>query len=135
LNRSVELHDSTIAAVEMHGTDAVVRFAPAYVHRSAGSPGVDPGSGWLQDLDLIVCEATIVSRPSNLPCDISDGSLAVGEVLWDNSIPLPIAGAGPVSLSAVTTAGASLLIQGSRAEVVLRGEARYLEKFPGSDEV
>jgi hypothetical protein len=131
MNSEVEIHDSTLASVTPDGHDLVLCLAPAYVHRSAGRPGIDQGSGWLQDIDLVISEAAVESLPSEFPVDLSDGSFSVGEVRWDNSIPLPLTVSGTVSLAAVTCRGEFLAVRGTGATAVTRGELRYLEEFPG----
>jgi hypothetical protein len=50
-NAAVEIHDSTLERIEHEGDDIVAVFS-AYVHRSAGRPGIDAGSGWSQALHL-----------------------------------------------------------------------------------
>src|SRR5262245_59103732 len=80
MNSEVEIHDSTLASITPDGHDLVLCLAPAYVHRSAGRPGIDQGSGWLQDIDLVISEAVVESLPSEFPVDLSDGSFSVGEV-------------------------------------------------------
>ena len=133
MNSAVELHDSTLAGIEPFGPDVVVlRFAPAYVHRSEGEPGVDPGSGWIRDIDLVIIGAAVESRPAELPCGLADGALALGETCWDNVIPMPLAFSGAVSLSAITCGGELLVVRGSGVTVVPRGEPRHVERFPGA---
>ena len=132
MNREVELHDSTLAGIEAVGRDVVIRLAPAYVHHSEGRPGIDPGSGCHQDIDLVIREAVTESSPSRLPCWLSDGALSIGEATWENAIPLPLAASGAVSFSAVTAEGESLVVRGTSAEALPRGEARYVEPFPAA---
>ena len=131
MNSEVEIHDSRLVGVTPDGRDLVLRLAPAYVHRSAGRPGIDQGSGWLQDIDLVISEAVVESLPSEFPVDLSDGSFSDGEVRWDNSIPLPLAVCGAVSLTAVTCHGEILAVRGTGASALTRGDARYVEEFPG----
>jgi hypothetical protein len=131
MNSEVEIHDSTLASITPDGRDLVLCLAPAYVHRSAGRPGIDQGSGWLQDIDLVISEAVVESSPSGFPVNLSDGSFSDGEVRWDNSIPLPLAVWGTVSLTAVTCRGEILAVRGTGASSVARGDARYVEEFPG----
>jgi hypothetical protein len=44
----------------------VVKLRPAYIHRSDGVPGIDPGSGWVQDavieLRRRIVEGTLSQR-------------------------------------------------------------------------
>jgi hypothetical protein len=131
MNSEIELHDSTLAGVTPDGRDLVLCLAPAYVHRSAGRPGIDPGTGWLQEIDLVVSEAVVESLPSEFPVNLSDGSFSVGEVRWENSIPLPLAVSGHVSLVAVPCRGEMLAVRGTGASTGTRGEPRHLEEFPG----
>ena len=134
MNRMVELHDSTLAGITPDGPDLILSLAPAYVHRSAGRPGIDRGSGWLQDIDLVISGAVVESLPTEFPVNLSDGSFSVGEVRFDNAIPLPLAVTGAVSLVAVTFGGELLAVHGTGARAVMRGELGYLEEFPGSDD-
>jgi hypothetical protein len=132
VNTALEFHDSTLAGVDQNGRDLVLRLDPAYLHRSHGQPGLDPGEGWLQPLDLIVTEAIIEALPSVLPCDLFDGSLSAGGTIWENSVALPLEVAGAVTLRLVTCNGEHLAAQGNGVMCRLHGESRYLEPFPGS---
>lgn len=131
MNRAVELHDSVLADIEAVGGDVTLRRAPAYIHASEGRPGVDPGSGWHQAVTLVLRVAVVESAPSRWPCSLSHGTLSAGGAIHENCIPLPLACSGAASLSAVTEAGVSLRVRGSSVEVVPRGEATFVELFPG----
>jgi hypothetical protein len=131
MNSAIEIHDSNLAGVESVGRDAVFHLDAAYVHRSEGRPGIDPGSGWLQDIDLVVSGAVIESLPEELPGALADGVLSAGGTAWDNLIPLPLAVSGAVALSMTTSGGELVLVHGSGAEIVPRGEPRFIEPFPG----
>ena len=128
---SIELHDSHVAGIALSGDCVIVHLRPAYVHRSEGRPGIDPGSGWVQDLDMVVSEAMLVSRFSKMSRDLDDGSLSVGNEVFENIVPLPIDVRGAVCFSAVSQSE-RLIIQGTRATVVSIGDARYVEPFPGT---
>ena len=130
MNALIELHDSTVEGITLRDGSGIVRFRPAYVHRSEGRPCIDPGYGFLQDLDLVVTEAVLESTFTKMPCWISDGLLSVGKEVLDNEIPLPFNKRGEVYLSAVSVNGEWLVIRGTSATVVLVGEARYLERVP-----
>lgn len=131
MNSVVEIHDSTLAGITPDGRNLVLRLEPGYVHRSEGRPGIDQGSGWLQDIDLIVSEAVAESLPVQLPSVLSDGAFSIGEVRWDNTIPLPLTASGLIRLTVVTDRGELLIIRGTAASIVVRGELRYVEEYPG----
>lgn len=130
MNRIIEIHDSTLGGMDADGPDLILQLTPAYVHSSEGRPGVDPGSGWLQNVAIVIRAATVETSPPRLPCSLSDGNLCSGETVWENSIPLPYSTVAQVSLRARTEYGESLVVHGLGAEVLPHGEPRYLEDFP-----
>ncbi|MHC5537270.1 hypothetical protein ACYOEI_03425 [Singulisphaera rosea] len=134
MNFEIEIHDSTLAEIIPEGRDLIFRLAPAYVHASTGRPGIDPGSGWLQDIDLVIVDAEVALLPTALPVELVDGSLSVDEVRRDHSIPLPLIASGMVSFTAETFRGDRLIVNGTGARSLPSGEPRYVENFPGSAE-
>jgi hypothetical protein len=130
MNSSMEIHDSTLAGIDYVGGDVVVRLAPAYIHRSERRPGIDSGSGWLQDIDLVIHAGVAECSPMQMPCWLSDGALTIGEANWDNCVPLPLADSRTVTFSAITEHGERLVIHGAGVETVSHGEFRYVEECP-----
>ena len=131
MNEGFELHDSVVETVETTAETVVVRFRPAYIHRSEGRPGIDSGSGWLQDLDMFILGGVAESLPDAFPATLIDGFLSAGSSHWENLIPLTPGDGDPVRLSALTTEGETLAIAGRAAKVVSLGGANFLEAFPG----
>ena len=129
MNSIIEIHDSTLTSVTAVGRALVISFGPAYVHQSAGRPGRDDGSGWLQDLDLVIADAVVESLPLELPAGFSDGMFSVGGRLEENVIPLPLAVSGEVLFSALTDCVERLVVRGSGASIVPRGGLRFVEEF------
>jgi hypothetical protein len=134
MNRAIELHDSNLAGVESVGADAVFHLDAAYVHGSEGRPGIDPGFGWLQAVDLVVSGAVIESLPQGLPAALVDGVLTAGGTALENLIPLPLMVEGTVLLAMTTSDGERVLVHGSGPRFLPRGEPRFLEPFPGQVE-
>lgn len=127
----IELHDSRVAGVSQHGSSVTVHFRPAYLHRSEGRAGIDPGSGWVQDIDLIFSDAFVSSHFFEVPQSISEGSLSAGSYHYGNTFPLPIDAEEGARLSAVGISGESLVVEGSGVKTMPQGEAHYVEDFPG----
>jgi hypothetical protein len=75
MNSAIELHDSEICQIRQSGGNAVVEFTPAYLHMSRGRPGIDSGSGWLQDARLSLTRAFVTGNRPALPEGVSDGDL------------------------------------------------------------
>src|SRR5436190_89572 len=132
MNRVIELHDAWVVEITPSGSSVVVRFGPAYVHRSDGCPGSDPGSCWVQDLDLVVSEAVLESTFTEMPQQLDVGSLSVGSEVFENAVPFPFDMPGVIRFSARSLIGERLVIQGTRVRVVQVGDARYVEQFPGT---
>jgi hypothetical protein len=126
----IELHDSCVVGITSSGCSVIIQFRPAYVHCSEGRAGFDPGSGWVQDIDLVVSEAVLVSSLSEMPQQLADGSLLVDDEVFENAIPLPLELRGVIRFSAMSLNRERLVIQGTRATAVPVGEARFVEQFP-----
>lgn len=133
MNAAVELHDSQVLAVESVGGAVVVRLA-AYVHRSDGRPGFDPGSGWSQAVELVFARGEVEERPAGLPCTLDDGVVS-GAVTFDGLVPLPASVESSVTFEARGLYGERLVVRGARLEVVSVGEASFVESFPGTSHV
>ncbi len=130
-NRAIELYDSTLTSLVKEGQRVVVDLQPAYIHRSTGTPGVDPGGGWAQDVILVVEQATIDGSVPDLPCDLWEGSLRVGHQTIENIIPLPLDYRGDVQLMLVTQTESGVIVRGSAISAAPVGEPKFIEEFPG----
>jgi hypothetical protein len=131
VNSLVELHDSILAGLTLRNGDAVLSLRPGYVHRSSGRPGVDPGTGWTQDLEVTITDATVSGDSGLLPASISGGNLRIGNQHHANALPM-VASGSPVNLALAMETGATVEIRGRRLTLVPVGEAKYVEEFPGA---
>ncbi len=129
-NAAIELHDSTLERLDMEA-DAVVVVLSAYVHRSAGVPGVDPGSGWSQAA-RIRCPGGRASAASDTPLELAGGRLDLSGRVHDNVIPVPLSHIGSIRLELRGFRGEGMVIEGEALHADLIGEPRYVEDFPGS---
>ena len=128
---AIEIYDSTLASVADDGGHAIVDLKPAYIHRSTGTPGVDPGGGWAQDVILRVENGTIDGGVPEMPCDLWEGSLQVGNQTIENIIPLPLDYQGAVTLILVAQDESRVVVRGSAISATLIGEPKFIEEFPG----
>lgn len=131
INSIIELHDSWIVGVVTHGNSILVKFGPAYIHRSRGRPGIDQGTGWVQELELIFDDAVLQSEFTEIPCQLEGGTLSIEGHVVENAIPLPIDVRGTIRFSSVSMNGATLVIVGNRIQLGRIQEAVYVEEFPG----
>ncbi len=132
MNRAIELHDSTLAALTVDGADVLVSFRPAYVHTSEGRPGVDRGAGWAQDIDLRISGAAIFGIPVAQPVKILGGRIWIdGELEGGGMVPLPLPASYHFELVLVLESDGAVAASGGSPQAVMVGEPRYLEDFPG----
>ena len=130
-NSIIELHDSSVDGIESSGSSSVIRFRPAYIHRSAGRPGFDPGTGWVQDVDILLENVSSRVGFPEFPCDLSDGSYVIDGVLFENEIPFPVDATGVIRVSFETQSGENLVINATRITLNPVGDATYVEEFRG----
>ena len=128
-HRALELHDSKVLSVVADGA-AVRILLDAYVHVSTGKPGRDAGTGWSQEVALVVAFGT-VHEPHDGALWILDGEATLDGVPA-GLLPLPLAVEGAVGL---TLAGAEgrLRVSGRGLTVVEQGEPVFVEKVPATD--
>jgi hypothetical protein len=130
-NRAIEIHDSTLANVAVSQGRAELTFSSVYIHQSDGRPGIDAGSGWVQEAILRITDADAKGAFSQLPVNLDGGYIRLGEQLLDNVIPIPLRHTGPIELrlEAWPQAQEVVTISGGGAELELVGEPEYVEKF------
>ena len=128
-NRAIEFHDSTFDDVRKDGTDLTLRFSAAYIHQSSGKPGVDAGSGWVQEAVLHVRGGSVNGEIRELPCDLWDGDLLLGGQSFD-MIPIPLDYDGQVEIT--LEHDGTMRVTGTRVRLELIGTPTYVEEFPGN---
>lgn len=132
VNSIIELHDSSVGGIDSIRGSCVIRFRPAYIHRSAGRPGFDRGTGWVQDVDIVLENVSTRVGFSEFPCRLSDGSCLIDGVVYENEIPFPVDAFGDIRVSFENQSGQKLGINASRITLNPVGNATYVEEFPGS---
>ena len=131
LNRASEIHDSVLAAVSIAQGVAELRFSLVYIHRTEGDSGRDPGTVWGQEAILRIKDATVSGAFSQLPVDLWDGRITLGESQLDNLIPIPLSAANAIELrlEAWPQSQEVVTFSGNGVELELIGEPDYLEDF------
>lgn len=130
MNEAVELHDSEIRCIRREGHDVILELS-LYLLVSQGRPGMDRGTGWEQDAELIISDARIQQTPDSDYMWILDGRVEVGSDTFDNLLPLPFDHSGPVTVR-LNGAEGSFVASGRHAKVVLKGLRRFIEEYGGA---
>ena len=123
--RAVALRESKLMSWKLLGTDLILRL-DGYVHASLGVPGQDQGTGWSQELTLVVHGAHILEEPRELPLWISGGAATIaGEPLA--LLPVPFDEQLPLVLR-LEGAAETLAASGSGLTLAAIGEPRFVER-------
>jgi hypothetical protein len=129
VNTIIELHDSTVAEFATRDGESTVQFRPAYLHKSKGRPGFDVGTGWVQEARLLFTGTSVDGLLPQLPCDIIDGDLTVGDERYENAIPVPLDAATPTQLRLIFDPTHTVTIRSRSVRLDLLGEPKYVEEF------
>jgi hypothetical protein len=130
-SRKIEIHDSELTSVKVSDGHIILELSPAYIHMSEGRPGIDAGTGWIQNAVIRVRGDAIAGSMNRLPCDLSDGYVKVNGDRSDNLIPIPLVATGYIELHLTSIAGESFRVRGDHITLELLGEPEYMENFPG----
>jgi len=133
LNTSIEIHDSGLGSIAFEDNGIVLNFSEVYIHKSAGTPGVDDGTVWLQTAGLRVQRGVLEGSVPDLPCVLYEGYFTLGRKRSETCIPIPLSCEGPVEIHLTTEFGQNVVVRGLAAVLELLGEPRYVEEFPGGD--
>ncbi len=128
MSDGLELHDSRVSHIEWLDGRARVHFSLAYIHKSQGRPGRDPGTVWGQEAELILEEAAASTASATLPNVIADGFVEVGGVRHE-LIPLPFQRKVAARLYLQFADGTSVEIAGQRPRIELLGAPLFIEGF------
>ena len=128
MNREIEIHDATLGSLTLEQGHVVLHFSTVYIHESEGAPGIDAGSGWVQEAFLRVGSAVVAGSFSELPVDMWNGYIKLDGAVFDNTIPIPLDHQGAVELH-FEGRGGTISITGASAKLELIGDATYVEEF------
>ena len=129
LNSAIELHDSILASVGAAGTAIQVALEPAYVH-SVRRPGIDAGSGFVQNFVLEIEHGQIEGEAGTLPTNVLDGAVEIGSERSESVVTLPIDSSGPVRLTLyLAPDNRRIAITGKRLSARAVSDAEYVEEF------
>jgi hypothetical protein len=128
---AVELHDSDVIITECETSSLVARFSPAYVHRSEGVAGTDPGTGWAQDALMSLAGTSYLGFLPEKSRQLSGGTVIVGGQVFDNIIPVPLFHVGEISILFVFEDGAEVRISARECRFELIGDPTFIEEVPG----
>ena len=128
-NEIIELHDTKVDRICQNGNNSVVLFSEAYIHRSVGRAGIDPGTVWIRSATITFKDGVITGTLPILPLRISEGVIQIGNNESSNAISLPLDCAGDVYLSLQFENGTKVTISGKSSTLVFTGTEQYLEQF------
>lgn len=130
LQTSIEFHDSDLSACNLQGAMLVIELRPAYVHKWEMKNGMWIGTGCVQDAELKIDNAIVPKKMPALPIEITNGTISVGNTVFDNLVQVPFDKHGPTRLLFQLVNGDTLDVSGRGISINLKGEATFVEKLP-----
>jgi len=130
VNTIIEFHDSKFTEISKRDSTVIVHFLPVGLHKSEGRLGIDSGTYWLQEAQLIFSDASVSGDFPDQPYDVMDGELVIGDKRYGHDIPVPLDVSGPAELRLKLDNIHTVTVTGRGVRLELLGEARYLQDFP-----
>jgi hypothetical protein len=132
MNLAMEFHDSELTSIAKRGDSIELRF-DAYIHGSEGTPGVDVGKGWYQDLMLVVGDGVVEGEITNWPAELYGGTLEIDGEAIENGAPLPLDRNGSIRLTLKPSFyDDPLVVSGNHVRWELSpGVPEFIEDFSG----
>ena len=133
LSSKIELHDSAVEKFSQENDCITLTFSAAYIHKSEGKPGIDPGTGWWQPLRMRFEAASYSGTLPDFPEEINTGILTINGQSYDNMLPTTLEAEGEIKLYLLFWMNGKyeFAITAQRVVLTLLGEAEYVEEFPG----
>jgi hypothetical protein len=132
MNSAIEIHDSSLTSIAKLRDLLELRFH-AYIHTSEGTPGVDAGTGWTQDVMLVFDSGTLEGSITEWPAVLYDGTLEIDGEASENTMPIPLDREGNIQLTLKRSfIAVPIVVRGNHVRLELQGAPIYLEKFSGS---
>lgn len=130
MTKAIELHDSTIDAIETEENDLILTCT-VYVHESL-DPGVAAGEGWFQEAEIRIKDGASEREDLDYPCLLEGGSLVLdGEKMV--LLPCPLEREGETALLLIPVEGVEFVVRGAGIEIELLGEPGASEAFSGAN--
>jgi hypothetical protein len=125
----LEFHDSDLTQVTTtEGQIACV--LDTYIHRWESGPGGWVGTGWMQQVRIVLSGAPAPPALPLLPEEIADGSLLLGEEDANGLVPVPFQASGKVRLWLQLGTADEIALSGTAVRIEAIADARYLEALP-----
>jgi len=127
LKSAIEWHDSELADFKLEPNGLATLTLDAYVHRTGEEPGMSPGEGGIQRVQVLLEFQSSSGQVGALPAVISNGALIVGNRVLE-LVPLPFLGSDSCELRLTFLEdGREFLVKGRNVSVQASGEFSFVE--------
>ena len=130
MNSALEFHDSKIHQVTVFEDQLHLEFSSAYIHCSTGRPGIDAGSGYVQEAKITFTNAIFSGLSTKCSGPLFDGFIRVNLEEF-SLIALPLNASGLICAEFVFSSGAILNVTAKAVTCSCLGEPTYVESFAG----
>ena len=132
MNLAIEFHDSELTSIAKRDDALELRFGTC-IHKSEGTPGVDAGTTWFQDMMLVVADGVVEGKITHWPSELYDGTLEVDGEVIENVVPIPVDRKGTIRLTLKPSFfDDPIVVRGNHVRLELfPGVPRFIQDFPG----
>ena len=124
----LEFHDSTLTGFDARETQ-VELLLDAYIHRWERLEDGWRGTGWMQNVRIVVSNATGLSAVPLLPVEISVGRLQLDTADPNDVVRLPQQASGVIRIWLELTTADVVELTGSAVLIEATADARYIEEL------
>jgi len=121
----LELHDSKLQSIDAQGFTL-----RAYLHRWSRRSGRSTGTGWMQSFRFDVASFRGSRLVPALPQSIASGILQLADTDYQNLLPYPEPGSGPMQLVLELVGGHPITLDGALQSIRAVDDASYVESLP-----
>jgi hypothetical protein len=129
LNCALEFHDCRVTSITSGDGTISLNFSAAYLHKSDGVPGVDDGSGWVQQGKLEFVNARELGAVDIGEGWMVGGTLAVQSRQPMSMLPVPFDASAGVSATFSFNNGVDVHLTAEATHLTLTGDAEFVEEF------
>ncbi len=127
---SIEFHDSVLSAINFHDNVLIVELRPAYIHKWELINGNWIGTGCVQNATITIAKTPAPTKNIPVPVQISGGMISIGDIIFDNLVPVPFDKNGPIVMKLQVVSGDAVEFSGGAITIELHGESKFVEKLP-----
>jgi hypothetical protein len=126
---AMEMHDSVLSSVNWQGSDVILTFDRAYIHKFSKDES-EVGTGWAQAVILRLRDCRLSRDLPTLPCEVAGGVISEKGLIHDNVVALPFVVSGDIYVTLEFVTGDTVSLHGKHLSLDVTGDPVFIENVP-----